>query len=109
MVSEGNFVLPNSSFINQPIQEGATFVFPILTFCLSDHSSFKDDPLERSLHDSVISSSCATKKHMCADRHQEICKTWGSGNVYRSFLYQTMLLLCGHPMQVITVGLPHLC
>jgi len=73
MVSEGSFVLPNTSFINQPIQV-ATFGFPILTFYLNNHSSFKDDPLERSLHGSVISSSSATKKCVCADSHQEVCK-----------------------------------
>lgn len=94
---------PNSSaIINQPIQERATFVFPILTFSVNNHSPFnaKDDPLEMSLHDSVISGFCGTKSACMLADIRRFAKSGVLGMFQRRFLYQTMLLRYGHWMWV---------
>lgn len=94
-------MLPNfSTIINQPIQVGATFVFPILTFCMNNHAPFnaKDDPLEMSLHNSVISGFCGTKSACVLADIKRFAKSGVLGMFQRRFLYQTMLLRCRHRM-----------
>lgn len=60
-------------------------------------------------HDSVISSSWGTKSACVLADTRSFAKSGVLGMFQRRFLYQTMLLLCGCLVWVITVGSPQLC
>jgi len=76
---------------------------------MNNHSSSntKDDPLEMSLHDSVISGFCGTKSACVMAGVRRFAKSEVLGMVQRRFLYQTVVLLHRHQMRAITVGSPH--
>lgn len=76
---------------------------------MENHSPFnaKDDPQEMSLHDSVISGLFGTRSVCVLADISRFAKSGVLGIFQRRFLYQAVLLWCGHRMWVISAGSSH--